>query len=179
MIILPINKSKSYVLPLIEGDVDLDYTLVKHIVNTYLYCYLYDIRLSNVLTLEFNGSFTKRTDFDLYKNKLESSGLFIYHGIHKDFWYCILNLPKRFSEDVKLFQEGKYSIMSDAAKNQIWRHLKKYYPHRKEKCKLIWKILKKDVTLKLELERRLSTILPESAELCDKIKESDETIVLE
>ena len=172
------NKSKTYVLPLMEEYVETNYIIIKYLINTYMYCYLYDIRLTNVLVLEFDGDFVNRTDFTKHKNKLKSSELFVYCGIHRDLWYCIFNLPKKFIDDIKFFQLGKYSFMSKAAQTLILRHIEKYYPHRKEKSKLIWKILKKDVSLKVHIEKVLGTSLSDDAELCDKALKGDETILL-
>ena len=41
--------------------------------------------------------------------------------------YAIFTLPEEFTEDIKLFSEGKYSKMSDKAKEVIYKHSGLHY----------------------------------------------------
>jgi len=173
------NKSRTYILPLVERELKLDLPLLHHLVNTYAYCTVDQIEVAGPsITLELNKGFLDHSDFGRYKKEITESNLFIYYCIKNKYCYYVLKIPDDFMNDYYLLLEGKYSQISTKAKGYILGHLHKFYTHRLEKVHEVWKILNKDVSLRRQLEERLNTSLSDEDELSTKMISIDETITI-
>jgi len=87
------------------------------------------------------------------------------------------NIPDSYTEDLKLFWEGKYSNFSLFFKKQFEKYLKD--PLGREFKSLQWRIFEKDEELKKEIEEYIGEKLPTNIDyffLPNKQKETYETV---
>lgn len=135
-----LNKSKTYLLYYFVKALGIDQLgLLK---NTYLYyegdykvCFLY----------KFSG----RKEFGDYERKLEQSGYYYKTvDVSKDKVLYVMNIPKELDELILIFEQGRYSELPE--RDELISFLKLKYGAN-ENSRII-RILRKDITLKKEIE---------------------------
>lgn len=178
------NKSKTYILPLLAQYIPLNYTFMKFLWDTYLFIEDEDEKDSPpaVLYLEVASQFQDLSEYRTIHNSFLINKQFIKYFEQTTFniayIYYVFRIPNSFLQDYYLLRKGHYSQISVPAKDAIRSYLYKFYPHKQKSIENIWKILTKDVSLKIELENQLATILPEDVELAEKFNLKNETLIL-
>lgn len=163
-----VNKSKSYVLPLLSNFIEIKN--ISNIVNSYLFLegkddkYIIVKYRLNDETLEYVESIKSHC---LINNIIENGG----------YLYIVFNVPNEILKDYEKFVDGKYSEIE--SKNTIITFLSDNYPSRFfNTIERIRQVLYKDKALKYELEYNLDITLPEGIELSSKPDLIDETLII-
>jgi hypothetical protein len=170
-----INKSKSYILPLLEGHINIQF--IRLIKNTYLHK-----KISQELTdffrtihILYDKTITQQELFEEYIEGVKRSELFLDFQETSDGYLLSLLIPVEHQEDYDYFGKGLYSHFKDASKKKILYHLYKHYPELDTVVKRIEHILYKNDKLKKAWEDKLLVRIPEEAELSSKVNLDDET----
>lgn len=168
-----INKSKSYMLPLLEGSIDIQY--IRLILNTYLHLKpdpVFDYRTIHIL---YDKALDKQELFEEYIEEVKRCFLFINFKEVSNGYLLSLRIPEQHIIDYDRFTEGKYSELADASKKKILYHLYKHYPELNNILKEIEYILYKNDKLRKAWENKLDTSISEKAELSSITNPVDET----
>jgi hypothetical protein len=165
------NKSKTYILPLLSKDVDIEFEYLLE--NTYL---KFNINIGDIeypigllYELEDSSAFSEYNDY-LTKNDLYFTS-YIINMTHKLY---IFRFPEKYISEYKLFKEGKYSKFSNEAKSLIISYSAeayKYPPLIEDIIGVLWK----HKSRKDKLEKQLGMSLPKDSELASKIEYDKET----
>jgi hypothetical protein len=153
-----LTRSKTYIVPLLNDYIDINKGLL---VNSYLY----DINNPDINVDIIRGLFLmfKWSDNEVHRvyeeRLLESSYTVLNYEVDMDYYMVYIKFPFEITNDVRYLLEGKYSKISDLAKQKI---LKYYNKNVNDK---IYKILYKNPVLKKELENLLNITLDTDAEL--------------
>jgi len=149
-----INKSKSYILPLLD-----DYVKLKHVreVNN---CYLFlEGDENKYIIIEY-----KKNNLEDYLIELRNNQYFIDIVEKEDFYIILFKVPDGIKEDYNKFIEGKFSKIYN--KDKIIKFLMTHYSSSEFKAiQRIKQVLYRDRALKEELEYTLDVLIPENAEL--------------
>ena len=168
-----INKSKSYILPLIEGSIDIQY--IRLIINTFLFIKPDpDIEYRSIHIL-YDKAIVNQELFEEYLEEIKKCLLFIDFKETSDGYMLSVRIPETHNKDYDCFAEGKYSQLADTSKKKILYHLYKHYPELNDVIKEIEYILYKNNRLKEAWEDKLGTQLPEALELSSIVNLDDET----
>jgi len=168
-----VNKSKSYILPLLEGSIDIQY--IRHIINTYLYLKP-DLGItSRSIHVLYDKAIIEQELFEEYLEEVKSCFLFIDFREISEGYLLSFRIPERHIKDYDYFVEGRYSKFNNASKKKILYHLYKHYPELNELIKKIEYILYKEDTLKKAWEEKLNIRIPEEIELSSIMNPKDET----
>lgn len=166
-----INKSKSYILPLFSGYIDIRF--IDFIINTYIFTaedsslkclhILYDIKLKeNPYYEEYVDELS--TNLCLKDMKVTSKGVLLS-----------LLIPAEHYDDYNYFLVGKYSNYQDNSKKKVLYFLHSTYPEFYDTIKKVEAILYKKIELRKSLEDRLGISLPKDSELSSVIDVEEET----
>lgn len=167
------NKSRTYLLPLIDARVNLNINYVR---NTYIHTYEdfdhFKLHIEHEFDSiedveEYDSHITKSTSYvrKLNVNTSDDKITIIYS----------FNLDTDFRSTFILFTKGKYSKISNVDQNIIksfWNRI--YGKTNKQFVFKIKNILDKSNILKKELEEQLAVKLPVEAELSSIINYDDE-----
>jgi hypothetical protein len=169
---MSVNRSKAYILPLLNHYVDLQF--VKNILNTYLFI---EDDLNDYIIIEYND--IEEEDFQNYLIELSVNDYF-KNIIKKDNKvYCIFDVNDNVRSDYDKFVNGKFSKISKNNKNKIISFsLKHYGVSNIQTINKIKKILNKDEELRRELEEELDVNIPENSELSSIPDMNNETLKL-
>jgi len=161
-----INDTTTYIYPLLGHKyTDIVYY---HLINAYLRINLEENIDNKYIYIVFkyidSKSFQEIEQF--FKNIKE-----FVKVIEPNYSYTIykLKIPEEFQNDVDLIIEGKYSQISDKAKQRIIN------VNELSKSSFITKILYKDEKLKKEIEKVLDVKIPEHLDLYNKMEITNET----
>ena len=161
------NKSKTYLLPLLAQVIDMDIKFFNHLRNTYIG----DVNglYKDCLIVLHDFSF-KNPEFTKYENRITSNPYFVdLVDINNQVLY-IFKFPEEYLTEYKLFQQGKYSLYGDDAKEVILNFYGDIYTGNLNAVKFLLtlkQVLYRDNKLKQELEKKLGVSLPAQAELSD------------
>ncbi|MBV1929572.1 MAG: hypothetical protein KUG81_08700 [Gammaproteobacteria bacterium] len=173
-----LNKSKTYLLPLLSEFVDFDAKFYTNIVNSYMFEDTGKYKDCIFLLHDFNF---REPEFTHYENQLINNDLFVdLVDIDNKVLY-IFKYPKDYMEEYELFKEGKYSHFGGDAKELILTYFTNLYKNNINAVEFLLKIkhiLFKDEKLKRKMERDLKVTLSPEAELSDKMEISNETFKL-
>lgn len=175
MIMGEINKSKSYVLPLLEGHMSFKY--INFIVNTFLYPN--KIRDGYNIILQYDKKVLFNDDGTEYIESLHQSDLFIDEPIIDDHIYLRFRIPYEYNEDVEYFLEGRYSYIRTEVKNKIVIFLLKYYKNNFKVITQIKQVLNKDAALRKKLEKKFNVPFTRDMELSSRVNIEKETLITE
>tara|TARA_R110000796_G_scaffold96973_2_gene203682 strand:+ start:2569 stop:3141 length:573 start_codon:yes stop_codon:yes gene_type:complete len=150
-----LNKSYTYILPMLSTKIEI---VKQNLVNAFIGCDEFPAYDNHIFLLyRYRGD----VNFIEYEDYLENTILFKakydpdkYHVIF------IFDVPKEHQKDYNLFKEGKYSKLSHAYKLLIFKFHKIIDENHK-----VGKVLFKHPDLRLEIEDRLNTALPDNSEL--------------
>jgi len=172
------NRSKTYLLPLLDEIVGLDF--VGHIQNTYL-------KFSPDLNIQSHYPFGilykydtsiyyregKRVSFPDWETSLKEHPLLekvFDFGVNTLY---VFDFPKEYLTEYKLFKLGKYSKFSNAAKTVILEKTSLYYKHSSIAVDVAH-VLYKNKERKRKLELELGIKLPDDCELASKFDSNEE-----
>lgn len=171
--IVEINKSKSYILPLLDEFVK--FPVVPDIINTYLYMgnqsstqrpTLHVLYNKHVLGYGFFGTFLEAlNEFPYWIGRTE-----VREGLFLSFF-----IPDDIIRDYQAFVEGRYSKMSKRSKDQILVFLYNNYPGLNKEIDQIRGVLYKKDYLRRVWEESLGVKIPKDNELSSKINIKQET----
>jgi len=176
------NKSLAYVVPLIlkDGDKTLNFTTTKsfpanHFYNSYIFNSKYPDGV-NTVYLAYKKSLNPI--FDIMEKKLINDN-FIRRDEYPGLYVYSFKIPSLFIEDFKKFKEGKYSQMSEMAKNKILNSFDLTVNNQTMKESNLVQVLYKSDILKKQIEEKLNITLSSSAELSSIIDFHSETFIQE
>jgi len=161
-----VNKSKSYLLPLLNEHVKIKYLYLLE--NTFINVKSY---------LECIGLLFKISDdinFIRYCNNLEEHPLFKECICTKNHMLFVFHFPEQFLNEYKYFKLGRYSRFSHDAKKKIVKFFSHNYQYPELVQELVH-ILYKNRSRKERLEKELGIILTDEDELTSIIDEEEET----
>lgn len=162
-----INKSKSYVLPLLDEFVQIKY--VEYVYNTYLFL---EGEENKYIVIQYeDNEYTKVYCEELDKDYIKD---IIFRD---DYVYVIFKVPEEIIPDYNMFLEGRFSEIIN--KEKILNFLMKNYGSRYYNAiNRIKQVLYRDKALRAELEFNLDITLPEDVELSSIPDKQTETIRL-
>jgi|TARA_R110000822_G_scaffold152112_4_gene291304 hypothetical protein len=173
-----INKSKTYLLPLLSELVEFDLKFYKNIKNTYIYEDLGKYEKCIMILHDFSF---KLPEFTHYEQKLINNELFIDLVDVGDQVLYIFKFPEDYSHEYEMFKLGKYSHFGEDAKELILGFFTNIYQHNLNAVEFLLKvkhILFKNERLRKKIELDLKVRLPVDAELSDIMSEECETFNL-
>lgn len=170
-----INKSKTYLLPLLSELVEFDKKYHNNIINTYIYDDLG--KYENCFFILHKFSF-RNPEYTIYENKLINNELYIdLIDIDNDVLY-IFKFPDDYLYEYNKYKEGKYSEFKNDAKELILNFFGEVYKFNMNAVSFLIKvkqILFKDKKLKKIIEDELNVILSDDAELSSIMDKEEET----
>lgn len=175
MLEVKVNKSKTYILPLVVNEVDLRFTDI--IDTTYLYRNdkSFDYPIINIM---FNLKYLdekKIVEFLNYLTRISSNKYFIENvTIGDEYEMLTLKIHDNALDAYQNFIKGKFSLFSETDKQLILRYL--YLNSHPVNHTMVKQILYKDKDLKKKIEKRLNVELNNSVELSSKPDKESETI---
>lgn len=171
-----INRSKTYLLPLLSEFVHFDLKLIEYLLNTYMFLE----GEKDCLCILHEFSFKDPT-FTSYEHKLINNKLFIKHiDINNKVLY-VFKFPDEYLKEYNLFKEGKYSEFDESSKKLILRFWTQIYENNPNAARFLIKlrqILNKDEKLKQILEKDLKIKISNNQELGEIMNNNDETYKL-
>ena len=175
-----VNKSKSYLLPLFDTYLKLQY--IQDIVNTYTIVED-EAKPCFAILYKFNPEFEfksgEESGYIFYESELEKNSLFIKKIDINDYTLFIFNVPEDLNYEYSCFLEGKYSWFRRQQKLEIINFLTKYFPQIPQVVNTIVQVLSKSESLKQHLEKQLATKIPDDIELSSKVILEEETFKIE
>lgn len=178
-----LNKSKTYLLPLLSELIELDLKFISYLKNTYMYDSKNEYKNCIFLYHEFDF---KNPEFTAYEHKLTNNDLFV-KLIDKDKYVIyIFKFPEEYLPEYNFLSESKYSWFGNDAKQLIIRFWTQIYGKSATGNYVLTKIkqiLNKDKLLKKQLEQQLSTknspvVIDDNSELGEYVYKENETIDL-
>jgi hypothetical protein len=170
-----INKSKTYLLPLLSELVEFDKKYHNNIINTYIYDDLG--KYENCFFILHKFSF-RNPEYTIYENKLINNELYInLIDIDNDVLY-IFKFPDDYLYEYNKYKEGKYSEFKNDAKELILNFFGEVYKFNMNAVSFLIKvkqILFKDKKLKKIIEDELNVTLSDDAELSSIMNKEEET----
>lgn len=167
---IAINKSKSYLLPLLDKYVSIEF--LYDIENTF-------INIENeieCMAILYKKNITPAVV--KYFNRLREHSLYRRELILTNYVLFIFEFPEQFLKEYKYFHLGRYSKFSVDAKKIITRFLSNNYQYP-ELIEDMVQILYKNKARKERLEEQLGIKLSDDAELTSVIDEEEETFYIE
>lgn len=167
-----LNKSYSYLVPLLNEKCKVDSDFVILMKNTYTYHYDYPQEEMIVLCYE-------TSDTDLFRQYLDSfleSELFKEMLYEDEFVYVVLYFPLEFIKEYRLYKLGKFSHIPEESKTIILNYILDIHSIRS--ANRVRRVLYKDEELRFELEKKLDLKIDPSLELSSKPNRVQETFIL-
>lgn len=165
-----INKSKSYLLPLLDKYIDIEF--LYDLENTFINIEGHIECMGLLYKKNINPSVVK------YFNKLRNNSLYRKEIVLTNYVLFIFEFPDQFLKEYKNFHLGRYSKFSIDAKKIITRFLSNNYQYP-ELIEDMVQILYKNKARKEKLEEQLGIKLSDDAELTSVIDEEEETFYIE
>lgn len=173
-----LNKSKTYLLPLMSEVINLDLRFFKYLKNTYLFDCNNEYENCIFIYHEFNF---RNPEFTAYEHKLIKNEYFINLVDVEDKVIYIFKFPEEYLYEYNCYINGKYSEFGVDAKELIlafWTRVYKNNPNAIPFLIKVKQILFKDEKLKKIIEQDLGVILNISSELGECMNKKYETIEL-
>lgn len=173
------NKSKTYLLPLLSEQVNLDIRYAKDLINTYIFDN--NNKYKDCIFILHRVTISSK-EFTLYENKLLNSDLFIdLIDIDSQHSVYIFKFPEDYLYEYNKFKQGKYSEFGEDAKDLILSYWTSIHRNNISAVNFLLKlkqILHKDDKLRLQMQKDLKVNIPKDAELTDVMEKEYETINL-
>lgn len=167
-----VNKSKTYLLPLLNEYVPIENLHL--LINTYIYFNKETPKNTIGLLYGIDDS----AEFFMMVSNYEANDLLIdYTMLDKEILF-LFSFPDDFLSDYEHFSNGSYSLMSDQAKTIIIQFTNYIYQYQPIVTELVDILYKRDARKK-KLELELNISLTDKDELSSKINPSDETYKLQ
>lgn len=167
-----LNKSYSYLVPLLSEHCKIDSDFVILINNTFVYHYDYPDEETFTLCYEYSDteSFHQYLELikenELFKEIIESDEGKVFITVY---------FPLEFIKEYRLYKSGKFSRFSEIAKTIILNYILDI--HNINNANKIRRVLYRDENLRKELEYKLDLIIDESLELSSKPHKVDEMFI--
>ncbi len=156
-----INKSYSYLIPLLNEDIKIDgnfYILLKNV-----FC-RYNGKEGYIVICYEDG---KTESFNEYIVRLHSDDLFVESFDEDDgLIYLVFRFPDTFMYEYKCYMQGKYSKFRESAKQLIVAYILEV--HNNISAESVRKVLYKDPSLRASMESLLECKLDDDTELSSK-----------
>lgn len=107
------NKSRTYLVPLLYDKIKLDLKYFHLIENTYIFDLNNKYNKCIILKNRFNY---EEKDFVLYEDIIVNNELFLKAYNDKTFVYYVLKFPEEYIYEYNMFIKGKYSLFKADAK---------------------------------------------------------------
>lgn len=172
------NKSKTYLLPLLSEEVELDKRFYSFLKDTYIFDNLNIYKNCIYILHDFNF---RNPEFTSYEHKLINNDLFLDLVDIDDKVLYIYKFPKQYMFEYEKFKEGKYSQFGEDSKKLIINFFVNIYKNDPNAIGFLVKlkqVLYKDKILKQKIEKELGVTLDDNAELTDLISINNETFNL-
>lgn len=163
-----INRSKTYLLPLLLDVLDVDLRFINMVENTYLF--EESGKYDNCIFVEIIFAFDN-PEFIKFEHSLKDSYLFRDKiDIDSDKVIFIYDFPTDYMSEYLYYLEGKYSKFSKAAVDVILNYYRNIYKEKRFVVEFLIRlnqIFNKDDNLRKELELSLKTKIKPGSELTD------------
>jgi hypothetical protein len=162
---MDVNKSKSYLVPLLDAEVKVEYP--KLLINSYISDYTISLlyEYSSATTLTSVG----RVGFPVYEDYLVNHVNFLDKlDLNVGDKACVLYtflFPSMYFNEYDDFCKGRFSEFSEDAKSRILRFLQRNYPSQGAVVLNIKQVLYKDESLRKRLSETFNTPIPPELEL--------------
>lgn len=170
-----LNKSKTYLLPLLSEFININTKFISYLENTYLEDNENKYKDCIYILHDFNF---KDKDFTAYEHELINNELYVdSYDIGSKVLY-IFKFPEDYLPEYEFFKESKYSKFGEDAKILIlefWQQVYKNNPNAVIFLTKVKNILFKENKLKRELEEQLNIKINDDAELGEFIDINNET----
>ena len=171
-----INRSKTYLLPLLNNYIRLSSIIMSNLHNTYIYYeeqsdlhYFYLVFLTSKLSKTISQNIEKTLiDSPLYKRMITDNDTMIFE----------FEFPEEHIMDYHLLLKGKFSKIKDSSKQKIILFLEKNFPSEYRVLTSIKYILFKSEKLRKTMEKNLNVKLHKDLELGSKFNLEEETYKL-
>tara|TARA_R110000851_G_scaffold315229_2_gene477558 strand:- start:8166 stop:8717 length:552 start_codon:yes stop_codon:yes gene_type:complete len=173
-----INKSKTYLLPLLSELVEFDKKFYKNLVNTYIYDDQGEYEKCILILHDFSF---KLPEFTHYEQDLINNDLFVDFIDVGDQVLYIFKFPEEYHSEYESFQKGKYSEFGADAKELILSFFSDIYQNNLNAVDFLIKVkhvLFKNERLRKKIETDLKVRLPKDAELSAIMEVENETFEL-
>lgn len=173
-----LNRSKTYLLPLLSELVNFDMKFMKYLLNTYMY--VDNEEYENCLCVLHEFSF-RDPEFTSYEHRLTKNELFVRCVDIGNKVLYIFKFPEDYMKEYNLFKDGRYSEFGDDAKQLIlkfWGEVHKGNSASVQFLIKIKQILWKDEKLKQIIEKQLGVKLNDEQELGEITDPEKETFKL-
>lgn len=163
-----INRSKTYLLPLLLDVLDVDLRFINMVENTYLF--EESGKYDNCIFVEIIFAFDN-PEFIKFEHSLKDSYLFRDKiDIDSNKVIFIYDFPTDYMSEYLYYLEGKYSKFSKAAVDVILNYYRNIYKEKRFVVEFLIRlnqIFNKDDNLRKELELSLKTKIKPGSELTD------------
>jgi len=166
-----LNKSYSYLVPLLNEKCFIDSDFVILISNTFVYHY--DYPDEEMITICYENSDTEL--FQQYLEIIKENELFKEIKESEDKIYITLYFPIEFIKEYRLYKLGKFSRFPESSKKIILNYILDI--HSINSANKVRRVLYRDENLRKELEHKLDLIIDEKLELSSKPNRVDETFI--
>lgn len=174
------NGSKTYLLPLLSEFVNLDTKFILRIQNTFIQDS--ENKYKDCIYIMHNFNY-KDKDYTKVEHNLMNNKLFVQSYDIDDRVLYIFKCPPEYIHEYEMYKQSKYSKYGKDAKElvlEFWATIYKNVPTSVKFLSKIKNILFKELKLKKELERKLSTkghpvIIKDDAELGEYVNIDNET----
>ena len=173
-----INRSKTYLLPLIFDMLGLDKSLLRYVENTYMYD-AFD-KFKDCLILEVHYPLNHPT-FKKHENSLMESELFVKHVDFNEKVFYICKFPPIYMSEYNSFKDSKYSTFSEEAKTKIlkfWSEIHATGGVRLNFITNLKNILYKSEQLRKQYEKDLKVTISPEQELGQYVDPVEETVII-
>ena len=173
------NRSTTYLLPLIAESIGIEPKFYHLIENTYMFDS--NNEYENCFFIVQNFSF-KNPEYTAYEHRLTNNNLFLKLIDVNDKVIYIFKFPKEYIYEYTEFSKSKYSTFMDDAKKQIilfWTIIKGKQSTGANFVLKVKQILYKEKIFKNQIENKLGVKLDDTAELGSFVDINEETINIE
>lgn len=173
-----VNKSKTYLLPLLSEVVSFNFKFFENLDNVYLSDDLGKYKDCIHLLYDFSSS---TEDFTKYEQEIIDSSLFVEMIDVGNKVLYIFKFPKKYMVEYDLYKAGKYSHFRRNSKELIMTFYARIYKGNLSAINYLIKIkqvLFKSDTLRRKLEKELNVTINEEAELTEAFDNDRETFLI-
>lgn len=165
-----INRSKTYILPLINSVVNIEY--IDKLVNSYTLLEDSDLE---VIVLSYDKTIKEDFIYEDYLKSFEKSKLLEEVVDKDDTINIIIRIPERFINDYNNFLVGAYSKFNEKSKLTILNSLTDIFGAKSSIKSTVRDVLYLGEDLKKQREAELNMKIPEGWELGEIISSENET----
>ena len=168
-----LNKSYSYLVPLVNEYCTISSDFVILLENTFVYNP--DYEEDNLFTIMYEKS--ELESFVNYTEEIKANRLFKAFGDNGESVFFTINFPIEYISEYNLYKEGKFSKFSEKAKVTILNYVLDI--HNLRSADRVRRVLYKDEELKRELEYKLALKIDDESELSSIPSVVSETFIME